>query len=106
MLAQQLAEAELGRRLTLSEFEDLLRSSGDTIHDGDDEDDNVTNTGLDFPRVNVLALGESILTMSGPGPGTYKVELTSGWIESNVNFGNQGIDFGDAPDDEAVGHGR
>jgi hypothetical protein len=30
-----------------------LRASGRLIHDGDDEDDNVANTGGDFPRLNV-----------------------------------------------------
>ena len=36
----------------------LLQSSAVTINDGDDEDDNVTNTGLNFPRVDVLASDE------------------------------------------------
>ena len=52
---------ELSRRLTQSEYASLLQTSATTINDGDDENDNVTNTGLDFPRVDVLALGEAIL---------------------------------------------
>ncbi len=33
----------------------VLRSSGIIVNDGDDENDNVTNTGLSFPRLNVDA---------------------------------------------------
>lgn len=65
VLAQQLAVQELGRRLTGDEFADLLATTGDVINDGDDEQDNVRNTGLDFPRVNLLAMAESILTLAG-----------------------------------------
>ncbi|GEM_PF-2426479 len=64
VLAQQLAVEKLGRRLTVSELDDLLSSTGATIKDGDDEDDNVINTGLDFGRVDVVALGEAILDMA------------------------------------------
>jgi subtilisin family serine protease len=42
-LAHQLAEQVLGRRLSMLEFESLLGTTGVTIFDGDDEDDNVTN---------------------------------------------------------------
>ncbi len=66
VLAQQLAERELGRRLTPNEFGQLLRDTGVTINDGDDEDDNVTNTGLDFQRVNMTALAEEIFVNHAP----------------------------------------
>lgn len=65
VLAQQLATQHLGRRLTLAEFRSVLSESSDTIHDGDDEDDNVGNTGVDFGRLNMLQLGEAILRMRG-----------------------------------------
>ncbi|MEG4802834.1 S8 family serine peptidase, partial [Microcoleus sp. ARI1-A2] len=61
VLAQQLAQQKLGRKLTPTEFANLLKSTGVTINDGDDEDDNVTNTGLDFKRVDVLALAGGIV---------------------------------------------
>ncbi len=67
-LAQELAVQELGRKLTYDEIDQLLKSSGDTIIDGDDEDDNVNNTGLAFQRLNVLALGEAILAMAAVDP--------------------------------------
>jgi len=45
LLAQQLANQELGRNLTSSEFVNILQQTAVTINDGDDEDDSVTNTG-------------------------------------------------------------
>ncbi len=65
-LTQELAVREVGRKLTFDEIQALLEGSGDTIIDGDDEDDNVNNTGLAFQRVNVLALGEAILDLAQP----------------------------------------
>jgi subtilisin family serine protease len=62
-LAQQLAVRELGRRLSVSELENLLASTGKSIIDGDDERDNVENTGLTFKRIDINALGEAILSM-------------------------------------------
>ncbi len=70
-LAQQLATEVMGRRLTYEEFSNLLQSSADIIIDGDDENDNVANTGLAFPRVNVAELGEAILELAFPGADTY-----------------------------------
>ena len=70
VLAQQLAERELGRRLTLDEFRNLLQSTGVTINDGDDEFDNVANTGADYSRVDVLALAEGIVALDSEEPPT------------------------------------
>jgi Subtilase family/Bacterial pre-peptidase C-terminal domain/RTX calcium-binding nonapeptide repeat (4 copies) len=67
VLAQQLAVQTLGRRLTFDEFRDAIRTSADPIYDGDDENDNVTNTGVSYPHVNVLRLGEYILNLAGVG---------------------------------------
>ncbi|NEP11656.1 MAG: S8 family serine peptidase, partial [Symploca sp. SIO2C1] len=89
VLAQQLAVQELGRRLTVTELSDLLNSTGVTINDGDDEDDNITNTGLDFKRVDVLALGEAILNMAGGNPGTHTINLNPGETVADIDFGNQ-----------------
>lgn len=66
VLAQQLAVKELGRRLTQNEFSNLLNSSGITINDGDDENDNVINTGLNFKRVDMLALAKAIHVNQAP----------------------------------------
>ncbi|MGB1251928.1 MAG: S8 family peptidase, partial [Candidatus Promineifilaceae bacterium] len=65
-LMQQLAHQELGRFLNLGEIRSLLITTGVTIYDGDDENDNVTNTNISYKRVDVLALGEAILAMATP----------------------------------------
>lgn len=70
VLAQQLAEQTLGRRLSVTELSDLMVSTGATINDGDDEDDNVINTGANFQRTDVLALGEAILALDDPNEAT------------------------------------
>ncbi|OGB06139.1 MAG: hypothetical protein A3E25_16225 [Burkholderiales bacterium RIFCSPHIGHO2_12_FULL_69_20] len=72
-LAQQLAQQHLGRSLTVAEFRELLVSTAVGINDGDDEHDNVANSGLDFPRLDVKAMADAILAMGGasqPGGGT------------------------------------
>ncbi len=66
-LAQQLAQQSLGRSLTVAEFRDLLVSTAVNIHDGDDERDNVANSGLDYPRLNVKAMADAIVAMAGTG---------------------------------------
>jgi|GEM_PF-4986881 len=110
VLAQQLAVQELGRRLSVIELSELLISTGVTINDGDDEDDNVTNTGLDFKRVDVLALGEAILNMAGSNSGTYTVNLNPGDTVADIDFGNQlltpinaGFETGDFTDWNVIG---
>jgi len=88
-LAQQLAMQALGRRLTLAEFTSLLQTTGIVINDGDNENDNVANTGLNFRRVNVLALGEAILAMAPPPiTGNRTVVLSAGETAVGNDFGN------------------
>lgn len=51
-----LQEASLqfgGRQLTTDEVVEILRSTADTIEDGDDEEDVVENTGVSYPRMNI-----------------------------------------------------
>jgi subtilisin family serine protease len=86
-LAQDLAGSRLGRRLTPAEFTGIIQSSAVDIIDGDDEDDNVTNTGLTFPRVDVMAMAQAITAMAVSG--IHIVELSSGVDAENINFGNQ-----------------
>ncbi len=116
VLAQQIAVEELGRKLTVAEFDSLLATTGVIINDGDDEVDEVANTGLDFSRVDVLALGEEILTLdsevSTPDSQTpdddstdaplylpvdsltdsHTVTLAAGEVVNDLDFGNQLID--------------
>jgi Subtilase family/Calx-beta domain len=65
ILAQQLAAKYLGRSLTGSEFQQLALSMGVVIKDGDDEDDNVINTGASFRRLDLWALANKIWQMRG-----------------------------------------
>jgi Subtilase family/Bacterial pre-peptidase C-terminal domain/RTX calcium-binding nonapeptide repeat (4 copies) len=64
VLAQQLAVQEMGRRLTFDEFRNAMIISGEPLNDGDDEDDNVTNTGANYAQVRVQGLGEYILYLA------------------------------------------
>ncbi len=66
VLAQELALQELGRLLTPAEFRQLLGDTGNPIFDGDDEDDNVTNTERTYRRVNILTLANAILDLKPP----------------------------------------
>ncbi len=69
-LAQDLALQTLGRRLSLTEFHALLASTSVRIVDGDDENDNVRNSGQAFGRVNLPALAEAILALPRQGGGS------------------------------------
>ena len=68
-LAQQLARQHLGRSLSVAEFRELLVSTAARINDGDDERDNVANSGLDFPRLDVKRMADAILALAGGQPG-------------------------------------
>ena len=87
VLAQQMANEWLGESLSIDDFETLLRYSSDTVNDGDDENDNVVNTGLGFHRVNALKMGENLL-MKGY---EHRVVIVDGASLSEVNFGLQSL---------------
>ena len=64
VLAQQLAEQELGRKLSVDEFRRLLTLTSNKVKDEkNDDDDNVKNTGLTFDRVNMSNLAEAITNL-------------------------------------------
>ena len=84
-LAQQLAEQELGRRLSFDEIRSLLKSTGDAVVDGDNENDNVPNTGLTFYRVDMMALAEAIVGLKQPS--SYSVTITAGDTVTDKDFG-------------------
>jgi hypothetical protein len=52
-LMQEAAVQFGGRVLTPTEIVQILRSTGDQIFDGDDENDNVTNTNTSYRRLNI-----------------------------------------------------
>ncbi|NES25017.1 MAG: hypothetical protein F6K41_40450 [Symploca sp. SIO3E6] len=45
---------------SVDDLEIYLRAGGVVINDGDDEQDNVTNTGLNFLRIDVVQALENI----------------------------------------------
>jgi subtilisin family serine protease len=85
VLAQQIAERELGRRLSFSEFRSLLQKTGDSVSDAETVRDIVNNSGATYPRVDVLALAEAILELRPPMAHT--VAVSAGSITTNKNFG-------------------
>ncbi|NUQ61376.1 MAG: S8 family serine peptidase [Pirellulales bacterium] len=111
-LAQQIAATHLNRRLTAAELRSLLASSGVSLQDGDDENDNVANTGDTFRRLDVLALANGILALpaspgdaasnpadgAGGGTGTihaagfHTITLAGGQVLTGVDFGNRRLE--------------
>jgi PKD repeat protein len=108
-LAQDLALDHLGRKLSMAEFSSLLASTSAMVQDGDDEHDNVENTGLDFARIDLLALAEGILAITPDGsgdnsdggdtstggatqplaaPGVHQFSLAAGEQHTGTDFGN------------------
>jgi len=85
VLAQQLAQQEFGRRLTPTDFARIVKSTGVTINDGDNENDNVNHTGSNFKRVNVMALAGAII---GNRPPQQKIRLENGLTGLNVDVPN------------------
>lgn len=83
--AQSLARATLGRSLSTSEFRYLVRQSGTRLVDGDDENDNVFNTGASFAGLNLVSLGEAILAYDGSFDGT-----GFGFVDDDGGDGNNG----------------
>jgi hypothetical protein len=72
VLIQQMASSLLGRRLDLAEFRQLLRDGSATIFDGPGgpssdpvENDNVPHTNQAYRLLDMVALGEALLAMSG-----------------------------------------
>jgi len=123
VLAQQIAERDLGRRITPTEFRHLLSASGVSVYDGDDEDDNVANLDASMARIDVLALAEQLLLLDPDAPAedlpggehtdaghdqtlptvqafTYTVEIQSGEIVSGLDFGNRLINEPPTVDDQ------
>jgi hypothetical protein len=64
-LLQEAATQFLGRELTTDEVVEILRSTADTVNDGDNEEDVVDNTGLDFPRLNIYNAVTEVKRLSG-----------------------------------------
>lgn len=66
-LGQQIAEENLGRRLTMDEIDSLLTGSAFEFTDVERNDDRVPNTGVNYDRVDMLTFAEYILNFENPG---------------------------------------
>ncbi len=66
LIAQQLAQREMGRFLTFDEFRTLIRDTAVMVNDGDDENYNVSATGANYLRLNVFSMAEALLNNPGP----------------------------------------
>ena len=82
---QDAASELLGLKLTPDEVRDLITTLGDKIIDGDDENDNVTNTDLEFPRINMKNIIDELTAMAGPGG--YKISVLDNDVVTDLNFG-------------------
>ena len=67
-LLQDAAMTFAGRLLTPDEVVTTLRATADTIFDGDDEDDNVTNTQVSYPRLNIYRAVQRVREQFGNVP--------------------------------------
>ncbi len=61
MLMQEFHLRETGRLPSVDQLAEWVRRGGVPINDGDDEIDNVTNTGLDFIRLNAVGALNAIV---------------------------------------------
>ncbi len=62
-LMQDAANTFIGRSLSVSEITTILKSTGTSVNDGDDEDDNVSNTNHNWPRIDAYAALDHIAQM-------------------------------------------
>ncbi len=80
-LLQEAATEFGGRLLTTTEVSSILRSTADTIYDGDDEDDNVNNTNTSYRRLNVYEAVKAVYDQfqggnnnPSPTPGEFEID--------------------------------
>ncbi|ELR98462.1 S8 family serine peptidase [Gloeocapsa sp. PCC 73106] len=110
VLMQQAALELGGRLLTPQEIADLLQSSADTIFDGDDEDDNVENSQLEYPRLNtyqaVLAVKNFLQQPLIGTDGDDRLEGTEGDDTLKGGLGNDTLSGGRGNDRLFGGPGK
>lgn len=63
-LADQIAMQYLGRKLTPAEFKKVITQGGVNIKDGDNENDNVKNTGASYKRLDFKGMADGIVAMA------------------------------------------
>jgi hypothetical protein len=95
---QQLAVQTTGQRLSVSQFTEMLSATGEPIFDGDDEDDNVLNTNLEFRRADMVAMANAIvsgglsdLALAGEIGTRSSTAPAGGRMRLNFTIANQGL---------------
>ena len=101
-LMQDTANSYLGRSLSVSEITSVLSSTGESVNDGDDEDDNVTNTGHHWSRIDAFSALDYISSYPGsnqdPVLSNARVSPTVGSDATTFRYSVQYFDAdGDAP---------
>ncbi len=87
---QELALQVSGRLMSVSDLRATMVSSSVTIYDGDDENDNVANTGQTYHRVDAYAWGVAVLDRLFAG--TAGVDTLNGTAAADVIRGQRGND--------------
>jgi hypothetical protein len=82
LLMQELYKREHKVLPTVDLLEQIMQTSGTPIKDGDDEDDNVKNTGLYFTRIDAL---NALNTIHAPEPPQIH-QLTINKLKIKINF--------------------
>jgi subtilase family protein len=91
LLLQEYHLRVTGTLPTVDKLEAWLRAGAVTMVDGDDENDNVTNTGLAFPRVDVMgAMQAMVAEIGGVGGGSVTITSPNGGEVQTIGT-NQGI---------------
>ena len=108
---QQLAVQVSGHLMSVSDLGSTMLASSATIIDGDDENDNVANTGAVYHRVDAFAWGVAILNLLFAGTagadtltGTPAADVIHGQGGNDILSGRDGNDtvFGDDGNDTLI----
>ena len=102
VLAQQLADEHLGRRLTVAEFVEVIQASDVIVQDPILKHQN--GKPFEYRRLDMLAMAEAILDIAPTnGHGAYKVKVAAS-DSVDVEFGD--IDLSSVPDPTGKISGR
>ena len=112
ILAQQASLQLTGERLTTQQVRELLKRSGVTIFDGDDEDNNVTHTQTYYSRLDLVRFMEELSLLDtnpiqdvekpidqrldgligrASGSDAHRIELQPGEERVDIDFGSEYI---------------
>lgn len=92
-LAQQIAIDLMGRRLTQAEFREILSTTGPLVTDGDDENDNVVNTGASWRRLDVMAMAQAVQALAVPPSVVFDPDVTVNGVTINEDGTTGALQF-------------